>query len=73
MILSANLIRYSLQTNNTRRFRQWWRSNFKIFGYESFLKYLSLKYSDYMYRLVLKNTTLNHISVNIYIYIIIKK
>ena len=29
--------------------------NFRIFNYELFLKYLSFKYGDYMYRFVLKS------------------
>jgi hypothetical protein len=48
-------------------------SNFRIFDYESFLKYLSFKYGDYyMYRLVVKGTLINHMFVNTFIHIIMK-
>ena len=39
------------------------RSNLRIFDYKLFLKYLSFKYGDNMYRLVLKNTL-----IRLYIY-----
>ncbi len=48
------------------------RTNFRIFDYQSFLKYLSFKYIDCMYRLILKSTLKDHIFINTFIHIIIE-
>ena len=48
-------------------------SNFRIIDYELLLKYLSFKYGDYMYILVLKSTlTKSYIFVNTFIHIIME-